>query len=859
MTAMKVEVDLEREQKTALLKPTSLSSEVASGSTVQTFVKFENNAAPVKSREWDGPPGFEGMVVEYALPPRAKCAPKHAVDHNGLANLAVIEEHAIDLRKGKATFHLCTDTGYRFWAKRQDIVDVFDPIERTPAIASKEGGMTEEERARYMKELAPFLQGIKAECVQLHNSANNEQAAKRAWRKIRETTNPRQVVSPESLGDALFEESTASPAAKKHVARLLLRSQLYAAYFSEADFTNVLPRSPEKVMRYKGRQQLLFDERTSDFVFSKKVFHYLRSNNTLEELQKYGGLERFREDAYPGTMDTATPNVQHWDPASIRAGSVDAARIQALMNFASATPFTDRKTLAQKNTDFESKGKGGQATGRKGGRGGKGGGGRGGKGGGGRGGKRDAQEVQDSWTYDFVCGRLLPRLGAQTSPLAAANILVLLGLFHPHDAKLELGRHAVRPDFTEEELMEAGEWMQQSAVEGNERGQVLAENKGGGEGGGGGSKKKARTTKALLVDRDASTRRSLASAPTPQSSSSSSFSSIFGMVRSMFGDAPAAPTAPPARGRSSVFTIDDASTRDIDDAVSIYRDGDDASKVWVEVHVADVERWIRRDSSMMKMGRGRLSSLYLPDGTYPMLPLVASTGSRLSILPLPGVDNDTLSIRMQLCPESAEILHYEVVPTSISGDDVCRTTYKAVDKCLAENGAAAPADGHPDRVRQEAWVDKFEEVANVKCGAPCSASSFAEEMKKGGAGGQQSPFEALGLGPPTDEFTAVQAADLNALYEVARKRELHRMSTGARVISLPEYKIKVDHHPETTGSNAARIKAGSSCSVSVSPEQLRQGRAQLLVSELMVMANQAAANFCTVHDLPVIFRGQVRA
>jgi len=66
-----------------------------------------------------------------------------------------------------------------------------------------------------------------------------------------------------------------------------------------------------------------------------------------------------------------------------------------------------------------------------------------------------------------------------------------------------------------------------------------------------------------------------------------------------------------------VFNIDDAGTREIDDALSVEREGTD---VVVGIHIADPATFVSRDDPLDRTALGRPLSLYLPTTTVTMLP-----------------------------------------------------------------------------------------------------------------------------------------------------------------------------------------------------------------------------------------------
>jgi ribonuclease R len=72
----------------------------------------------------------------------------------------------------------------------------------------------------------------------------------------------------------------------------------------------------------------------------------------------------------------------------------------------------------------------------------------------------------------------------------------------------------------------------------------------------------------------------------------------------------------------STFTVDPATARDFDDAVSAQREGDGA-RVWI--HIADVAAHVRPGSPLDVEARRRANSTYVPGAVEPMLPFALSS------------------------------------------------------------------------------------------------------------------------------------------------------------------------------------------------------------------------------------------
>ena len=123
-------------------------------------------------------------------------------------------------------------------------------------------------------------------------------------------------------------------------------------------------------------------------------------------------------------------------------------------------------------------------------------------------------------------------------------------------------------------------------------------------------------------------------------------------------------------------TIDGEDTKDIDDAISLVREG----KKWkLGVHIADVAEYVKEGSALDKEAFNRGTSVYLADRVIPMLPRKLSNG----ICSLnAGEDRLAMSCVMTI-DENGEVSEYEISESIIHVD--ARLSYNGVMRLFEEN------------------------------------------------------------------------------------------------------------------------------------------------------------------------------
>ena len=163
-----------------------------------------------------------------------------------------------------------------------------------------------------------------------------------------------------------------------------------------------------------------------------------------------------------------------------------------------------------------------------------------------------------------------------------------------------------------------------------------------------------------------------------------------------------------------VYTIDSASTSEIDDGISIERienpDGTTKNRIWI--HIADADRWAPRDSELFEIAQKRITSLYLPRGNIAMFPPQVSS----EIMSLKAnQDSYALSLAAEINEDgSVDPSSITVTPSLIHV--TYRLTYDEVDEMLEEG------IGYREEWELGAMLDIARKRRNYRCSRGSSES-----------------------------------------------------------------------------------------------------------------------------------------
>jgi ribonuclease R len=134
------------------------------------------------------------------------------------------------------------------------------------------------------------------------------------------------------------------------------------------------------------------------------------------------------------------------------------------------------------------------------------------------------------------------------------------------------------------------------------------------------------------------------------------------------------------------FTVDPATARDFDDAISAEALPDGTARIWV--HIADVAAHVPLGSAIDIEARRRSTSVYVPGTVEPMLPHALSSDACSLV---PGVERLAVTVEMLL--RGARIVSTSFCRSLIRSD--MRLDYEQVDRIFAQDEQAPEPWGGP--------------------------------------------------------------------------------------------------------------------------------------------------------------------
>lgn len=125
-----------------------------------------------------------------------------------------------------------------------------------------------------------------------------------------------------------------------------------------------------------------------------------------------------------------------------------------------------------------------------------------------------------------------------------------------------------------------------------------------------------------------------------------------------------------------IFTIDGSHTKDIDDAISLEKEG---SNYILGVHIADVSNYVKDNTEIYKTAYERGTSSYLADTVIPMIPHKLSNG-------ICSLNEGELRLTMSCIMtinSKGKVINYDIKPSFIKSKK--KMTYDAVNDIIMNN------------------------------------------------------------------------------------------------------------------------------------------------------------------------------
>jgi ribonuclease R len=261
-----------------------------------------------------------------------------------------------------------------------------------------------------------------------------------------------------------------------------------------------------------------------------------------------------------------------------------------------------------------------------------------------------------------------------------------------------------------------------------------------------------------------------------------------------------------------VFTIDGADAKDLDDAVSITKNGGGYT---LGVHIADVTHYVREGSKLDVEAAARATSVYLPDMVLPMLPRPLSNG----ICSLnPKVDRLTLSCIMEL-DAGGSVTGHKIVKSVIKTTE--RLTYDEVSAFLETESGGEGSAGVVGGAGGAGGAAFDNGNRNGKTGSPATAGAIA----------------ANATAPAQNDKLRHIKKELLLMRRLAQILIGRQVKRGSIDFDIPEAKIITDENGNTTDI----IKAPRCIS-------------HRIIEMFMILANETVAEHIFRAKLPFVYR-----
>lgn len=219
----------------------------------------------------------------------------------------------------------------------------------------------------------------------------------------------------------------------------------------------------------------------------------------------------------------------------------------------------------------------------------------------------------------------------------------------------------------------------------------------------------------------------------------------------------------------ATFTVDPATARDFDDAVSAASEGDSV-RLWI--HIADVAAYVRPGSGLEAFASERANSTYVPTSVEPMLPKVLSAGvCSLS----PGDERLAVTTEI-LLSGSGEVVSASFYRSRIRSD--ARLDYGQLDRIF--DGREAP----PEHVAEEIRLART--AAGVLAGRKGKTRLAVTSSEPGFSFDREGNVTSATADVQTEAHTLIEHLMVLVNEQVAGLLEQHRTPTLYRIHEQPD-------------------------------------------------------------------------
>jgi ribonuclease R len=284
------------------------------------------------------------------------------------------------------------------------------------------------------------------------------------------------------------------------------------------------------------------------------------------------------------------------------------------------------------------------------------------------------------------------------------------------------------------------------------------------------------------------------------------------------------------------FTVDPATARDFDDAVSAQAEGDGV-RLWI--HIADVAAHVRPGSGLEREASERGTSVYVPGTVEPMLPQALSDDA-CSLAP--GVERLAVTTEL-VVSASGEPSGASFYRSVIRSD--ARLDYEQLDRIFAgrESAPDAVADPLAAARRAAAALAEHRPVASLEIESFEPEFTFDSEGSVTGAHGVEQT-EAHKLIEHLMIVTNEQVAQLTERRKIPALYRVHERPEPARVAQLIEQLAALDIPTPALPDNLAPAEAGeliAEASRLVAREAARRGHGRAAYTSLVLRSLKQAS------------------